>query len=75
MPESFRDAGLLLRVRSKILGEVVWFASDNAHRPKHVPRTRIYYASELERLIELQPDAEGLRRIHETKVAFAGKVE
>ena len=48
--ERFARAGLVVKVRSTLLDEVVLFASDNAELPRD-ERRPVYRAAELRRLL------------------------
>jgi hypothetical protein len=48
--ERFARAGLVVKVRSTLLDEVVLFASDNADLPKD-ERRQVYRAADLRRLL------------------------
>lgn len=66
----FARSGEWLRIRSRLLGEDVTLAADNATGlPPGVP---VYRAGELRFLIGLDP--EGLRGVHRIKLIFAGSV-
>jgi len=67
---AFARSGSWLRIRSRLLGEDVIFAADNAvDLPGGFP---IYRAGELTKLTELDPD--NLRAVHRVKATFSGKV-
>ena len=67
---AFARSGEWLRIRSRLLGEDVILAADNATGlPPGVP---VYRADELRFLIGLDP--EGLRAVHRIKSIFAGSV-
>jgi hypothetical protein len=68
----FARAGLVVEVRSRVLEEVVVFASDNARVDPGEPRT-VYRAHELRVLLGLTAACE-LRRIHEVKRTFRGTI-
>ena len=73
MPLSvFATAGLVVEVHSRVLGEHVLFASDNALLDPGEPRP-VYRASELEVLLGVSPSE--LRTIHRAKRIFGGRVE
>lgn len=73
MPLSdFALAGLVVEVRSEILGEVVVLASDNALLDPGERRT-VYRARELAELVGL--GAADLRRLHGVKRVFGGSLE
>jgi len=67
----FATAGLQITVESDHLGETVIFLSDNAVSDRAEKRVA-YRACELEKLIGLSP--ESLRRVHEVKKMFDGRV-
>ncbi len=67
----FATAGLVVEVRSKVLGELVLFASDNALLDPG-ERRPVYRAAELRELVGLKP-AE-LRTVHRVKRTFRGTV-
>ena len=71
----FAQAGLIIRVRSDVLGRDVLFVSDdvpeNALSGAALP---IYRASELRKLATLQPEPRSLRCIHEAKIIFDGVI-
>lgn len=72
MPLSeFAEAGLVVEVRSEVLGEVVIFASDNAVVDPGERRV-VYWAAELRTLLGVGGD--DLRRLHAAKRAFGGTV-
>ncbi len=67
---AFARSGEWLRIRSRLLGEDIILAADNATGlPPGVP---VYRADELRFLIGLDP--EGLRGVHRIKSTFAGAV-
>jgi hypothetical protein len=70
--EEFALAGLVVEVWSRVLGEAVVFASDNA-RLDPGERRPVYQARELRVLLGLAAPAE-LRRIHDVKRMFRGTV-
>lgn len=61
----FATAGLVVRVRSAVLGEEVIFASDNAELATD-PGLPVYRANELSRLLAAKED---LRLLHSAKKA------
>ncbi len=72
----FATAGLVVEVRSEVLGGRVLFVSDN------VPASRlagaqwpIYRAAELRRLAVLRPEPRTLRSLHEVKTIFEGTID
>ncbi len=67
----FASAGLVVEVRSKILDEVVIFASDNAPVDPG-ERRAIYRASELRALVGLEP--KGLCQVNLVKKTFRGTI-
>lgn len=67
----FADAGLVVEVRSEVLGEVVVFAADNALLDPGERRT-VYRASELQPLFTLGPG--DLRAVHRVKRTFRGTI-
>lgn len=67
----FADAGLVVEVRSEVLGEVVVFAADNALLDPGERRT-VYRASELQPLLTLGPG--DLRAVHRVKRTFRGTI-
>jgi len=67
----FAKAGLVVEVRSEVLGEVVVFASDNA-RVDPGERRVVYRASELREMLDLGPNS--LRQVHRVKKPFRGTV-
>ncbi len=70
----FATAGLVVEVRSVVLGEVVVFASDNAALDPGERRT-VYRAAELRALADLASlDPDGLRRINAVKRTFKGSI-
>ncbi|HEV3073361.1 MAG TPA: hypothetical protein VHB47_02990 [Thermoanaerobaculia bacterium] len=70
--EDFALAGLVIEVRSDVLGEGVIFASDDA-RVDPGERRPVYRARELRVLLGLTDPLE-LRRIHEVKRTFRGTI-
>jgi TubC N-terminal docking domain len=70
--EEFARAGLVVEVWSRVLGEAVVFASDNARLDPGELRP-VYRAHELRVLLGLSAPGE-LRRIHEVKRMFRGTV-
>jgi hypothetical protein len=70
--EEFAPAGLVVEVRSKVLGEAVVLASANAQVDPGELRT-VYRARELRALAGLGAPAE-LRRIHMVKKTFRGTI-
>ncbi len=68
----FARVGLVVEVWSKILGEVVVFASDDARIDPGELRP-VYRAHELQVLLGLTAPAE-LRRVHEVKTMFRGTI-
>lgn len=70
----FANAGLVVAVRSEVLGEVVVFASDNALLDPGERRT-VYRAAELRALTDLASlDPDELRQIHRAKRTFKGTI-
>jgi hypothetical protein len=49
--EHFASAGLVVKVHSRLLDEVVLFASDNAHVPAGQPH-QVLRATDLKRLLD-----------------------
>jgi hypothetical protein len=70
--DDFARAGLVVTVWSKVLGERIILASDNARVDPGELRT-VYRARELRALLGLSDPAE-LRRIHEVKRTFRGTI-
>jgi hypothetical protein len=70
--EDFARAGLVVEVRSEVLGEVVIFASDNARVDPGELRA-VYRAHELQVLLALR-DAHELRSVHAAKKIFRGVI-
>jgi hypothetical protein len=70
--EDFARAGLVVEVWSRVLGEAIVFASDDA-RLDPGERRAVYYARELQVLLGLTAPGE-LRRIHEVKRIFRGTI-
>jgi hypothetical protein len=70
--EDFARGSLVVEVWSKVLGEAVVFASDNARLDPGELRP-VYHARELRVLLELTASRE-LRRIHEVKRIFRGTI-
>lgn len=70
--DEFAEAGLVLRVRSDALDEVVLFASNNATVDAHEPCI-VYRARELVGLLDL--DRSSLKQVHMIKKMFRGTVE
>ena len=70
--DEFAEAGLVLRVRSDALDEVVVFASDNATVDPHEPCV-VYRARELVELVKLGESS--LREVHRIKKMFRGTVQ
>src|SRR5262249_20182118 len=66
--EHFRLAGVVVEVRSDVLGETVVFASDNAHVDRAESRP-VYRAQELFELWAVV-DVGDLRRVHQQKRAL-----
>ena len=62
--EDFASSGLVKKVKSKLLGETVIWAADNAQVPPETDQV-IYRASELKELVGVPP--EQLRKIHMLK--------
>ena len=62
--EDFASSGLVKEVKSKVLGETVIWAADNAQVPPETDQV-IYRASELKELVGVPP--EQLRKIHMLK--------
>ena len=62
--EDFASSGLVKKVKSKVLGETVIWAADNAQAPPETDQV-IYRASELKELAGMSP--EQLRKIHMLK--------
>lgn len=75
MPLSeFAEARLVVEVSSRVLGETVVFASDNAVLDPGERRT-VYRAAELRALTDLASlDPEELRQIHRVKRTFKGSI-
>jgi hypothetical protein len=70
--DAFATAALVVEMRSSVLGEVVIFASDNAHVDPGELRPA-YRASELRALLALtNPD--DLRQVHAFKKTFRGTI-
>jgi hypothetical protein len=70
--EDFALAGLVIEIRSDVLGETVIFASDDARVDPRELRP-VYRARELRVLLGLT-DPRELRRIHEVKRIFRGTI-
>ena len=68
--EAFSTAGLVVRVTSRLLGEDVLFASDNAVNVDEEGALVVYRADELLRLVQLPQEC--IRTVHRVKKAFRG---
>lgn len=67
----FAEAGLVAEVRSRVLDEVVLFASDDAVVDPGERRV-VYRACELRELVGMRP--EDLRFVHRVKKVFGGTI-
>ena len=70
--EDFSHAGLVVRVRSRLLEEEVLFVSDNVKDLEAEDELVVYRAGELRRLVLLP--VECLRTVHRVKKLFSGTV-
>lgn len=72
--DEFEQSGEILRVRSRTLGEDVWFVANRALRKKVPdPTLAAYTAKELRRLRDISP--KDLFNIHRLKKTFDGEIE
>jgi len=71
----FSTSGLILRVRSEVLGCTVFFVADNAPRSM-VKRLNqpVYKVAELRKLALLRPSPRGLQTLHNVKTIFCGEI-
>jgi len=73
--EAFAEAGLILQVRSEVLGSSVLFVSDDvpeaALAGSDLP---VYRAAELRKLALLSPAPHSLRGLHDAKTIFEGTI-
>ncbi len=73
--EAFAEAGLILKVRSEVLGCSVLFVSDDVPEAAiagyDIP---IYRAAELRKLALLNPAPHSLRGLHDAKTIFEGTI-
>ena len=71
----FAQAGLIVRVRSEVLGCQILFVSDNvpeaALTDADLP---VYRAAELRKLALLHPEPHHLRGLHDAKTIFDGTI-
>lgn len=73
--EEFAQAGLVVRVRSSILGQDVLFVSDNVPEAAIAHRgLTVYRARELRKLAILGPSPRSLKTIHDAKTIFDGVI-
>ena len=74
--DDFARAGLIVQVRSQILGADVLFVSDNVPEAKLRDRSEVVYrAHELKKLARVPPDPMGLRTVHMVKEIYGGTIE
>ena len=69
----FKDCDFVLKVFSSVLNCHVWFCPDEQMVNEVLeddPEAVCYTTDELQKLIELNPNEDFLRRIHETKKVF-----
>ena len=70
----FARSGKVLRVRSRLLGEDVWWVSDgNLKRAVADPTLVVYTAGELRHLVNISP--RDLINLHRIKKTFHGNIE
>lgn len=73
--EEFKRGNFLLKVRSSLLDEIIFFASNLATVEKcGTVAGPIYTAYELEKLLESGARGEDLKAIHEAKAIFNGRI-
>jgi hypothetical protein len=73
--ETFSQAGLIVRVRSKVLGTTVLFVSNNVPEAALAETIfPVYRASELRKLATLKPAPRSLQTIHDAKTIFEGVI-
>ena len=68
--EEFKRAGLVIRVKSAVLGEDVLFVSENAPNVDEGGPLVVYHASEMERLVSVS--VECMKTLHAIKKTFRG---
>ena len=74
--DDFAQAGLIVQVRSEVLGTDVLFVSDNVPESKLEGRPEVVYrASELKKLARFPLDPRGLRTVHMVKEIYGGTIE
>lgn len=67
----FEKAGMVLKINSRVLGEIVFFVSDDKAVPGDLPEGATYYtAGELQALINQKVQSDSLRIIHQAKKVF-----
>lgn len=71
--EELNRLGLVVEVRSEVLGERILFAADAA-TVDPTERRPVYRVSELRRILEAQLSPESLRELHRVKATFGGRV-
>ena len=73
--DTFAKAGLVVEIRSDVLGRNVLFVSDDVHeRALADLDLPVYRASELRKLAILPPTPRALRCIHGVKAVFGGAI-
>jgi hypothetical protein len=70
--DEFAQAGLVVEVESRVLDEIVLFASDNAILDPGERRV-VYRAQELREVLQYRP--EDLRFVHNVKKVFGGTIQ
>ena len=71
----FEKAGVILKVRSRVLGEVVYFVSNRKALEKSPGVSgQIYFPGELRSLVRSGIKKDELKKIHEGKKAFGGQI-
>lgn len=68
--DAFAQAGLVVRVRSRLLGEDILLVSDNVQGVNEEGELVVYRVREARRLLALAP--EDLQEVHRVKRAFPG---
>ncbi len=73
--DDFARAGIIVQVRSEVLGVDVLFVSDNVPESKLKGRPEVVYrAYELKKLARVPPDPQHLRNVHMVKEIFGGTI-
>ena len=73
--DEFARAGLIVQVRSEVLGTEILFASDDVPESKLKDRPEVVYrAHELKKLARVPPDPQHLRTIQMVREIFGGTI-